>query len=775
MYGGSGGTYGGTSPDPAAVAAARDALARTAAGQSGYGPAAAPPVAAAGRGRAAVGRPGARSARRRRRRRRLSLAVGGAFLVLLVAAAGVFYAAARVPLPAQIENKQVSTITYADGSVLARIGAENRTDVSLDKVPEHVRWAVLAAENRTFYTDPGISAKGMVRALWNDLRGREVQGGSGITQQYVKNAYLTQERTLSRKFKELVIAVKLDRQYSKDQIFEWYLNTIYFGRGAYGIQAAAETYFGKHVSRLTLAEGAVLAASIRSPALYDPQGHREAARARWQFVLDGMVTMGKLTRAKADAAVYPKVRPRSAGTGENALRGWAGLVVAQVKDELASNNIDEATLNAKGLRVVTTIDRTAQDAALAAVKEVFAGQPRKLRQALAAVDPGTGRVLAYYGGANGSGYDYAQAWRQPGSSFKPYTLATALQQTLEQRGDGGPDPVSLHRTYNGSSPRTFAGVTVRNAGNAQCRSCTVLEAMKRSINTVFYDMAIQTGPRNVADTAHRMGIPAKRTDNGQPTLQAKGVTDGSIGIGRYEVRPVDQAVGFSVFASGGVLHPPYFVQKVTDGSGAVLFEHKDAPKQVLDRKVANDVTYALEPIAAYSKDPLGGGRASAAKTGTQQFGKTEDNTDAWMVGFTPQVSAAVWVGTDRLGPIRTAADRPIYGAGLPGKTWRAFMDRYLAGKTAQPLTDQIMVEPQLVSAESPTAAPTSTPPTSSAPPRTSAAPTASRTPTPSPTRTKPGHGPSPSPTLSPTPSPSPSPSPSGPAQTTRPRPAGWGP
>jgi membrane peptidoglycan carboxypeptidase len=747
-----GGRYGDAAPDRYEVAATREALSRVTGGQPGQDPVAVPPAGGTRRPR-----------RRRRRRRRLLVIVSAAFLVLLVGMIGVIYAAARVPLPAQIANKQISTITYADGTVLARIGPENRTDVPLTAVPEHVRWAVLAAENRTFYTDPGISARGILRAAWNDIQGREMQGGSGITQQYVKNAYLTQERTLTRKFKELVISVKVDHQYSKDQIFEWYLNTIYFGRGAYGIEAAAETYFGKSVRRLTLAEGAVLAASIRSPALYDPQGHPEAAKARWQFVLDGMVTMGDPGRAEADAVRYPRVRPRGAAN-QDELRGWAGLVVQQVKDELARNNIDEASLNAKGLRVVTTIDRTAQHAALAAVKQVFAGQPRALRQALVAVEPGTGKVLAYYGGANGNGYDYAQAWRQPGSSFKPYTLATALQQAVQPRGDARPDPVSLHRTYDGSSPRTLGGVTVRNSGNAQCSPCTVLEAMKRSINTVFYDMAIQVGPRNVAATAHRMGVPPTRTDNGRPTLQLGGGTDGSIGIGRYEVRPLDQAVGFSVFASGGVLHPPYLVQRVTDGSGDVLFEHTAAPKQVLDRKVANDVTYALEPVAEWSHDQLAADRPSGAKTGTQQYGKTEANTDAWMVGFTPQVSAAVWVGTDKLGPIRTAEGKEIYGAGLPGKTWKAFMDGYLSGRPPRPLTAEIMINPELVTTRSATTAPPSPSPTTSPPARTPAPTTPTATQTPSPTRiprsTTHKPAPTPSPTsIAPTPTPTLSPSP----------------
>jgi len=333
---------------------------------------------------------------------------------------------------------------------------------------------------------------------------------------------------------------------------------------------------------------------------------------------------------------------------------------------------------------------------------------------------------------------------------------------VQPRGDARPDPVSLHRTYDGSSPRTLGGVTIRNSGNAQCSPCAVLEAMKRSINTVFYDMAIQVGPRNVAETAQRMGIPAKRTDNGQPTLQVRGSTDGSIGIGRYEVRPLDQAVGFSVFASGGVLHPSYLVQKVTDSSGAVLFEHKDAPKQVLDRKVANDVTYALEPVAEWSHDALDGDRPSGAKTGTQQYGKTEANTDAWMVGFTPQVSAAVWVGTDKLGPIRTAEGKEIYGAGLPGKTWKAFMDRYLSGAAVQPLAGEIMVSPQLQSTRTRAPVPSQTAPT---PPRTTTSKTPTPRPTPSPTRTPPL--PTSTPTLTLPPTPTPLPSPTGPGDQTR--------
>src|SRR5439155_11544690 len=219
--------------------------------------------------------------------------------------------------------------------------------------------------------------------------------------------------------------------------------------------------------------------------------------------------------------------------------------------------------------------------------------------------------------------------------------------------------------------------------------------------------------------------------------QKNGVTDGSIGIGRYEVRPIDQAVGFSVFAANGQLHQPYFVQKVLDSSGKVVYQHRSPPKQVLDPKVANDVTYTMEPVAQASGLPLSGDRPSAAKTGTQQFGETAGNSDAWTVGFTPQVSASVWVGSDRPTAIRNAAGRYIYGRGLPGQTWQAFMDSYLSGKPVLPLTGEVQVSPQSLpgpTVAAPAPGPTR-PPRSTEPAPTSAAPT--RTPTPTPTTTSP--------------------------------------
>jgi membrane peptidoglycan carboxypeptidase len=672
---------------------------------------------------------------------------------------GVLYARTDVPDPEALPTNQIATVYYSDGkTTLARIGSQNRSDVPLTQVPVYVRDAVLAAENRSFYSDPGISPKGIARAAWNNVRGGDLQGGSTITQQYVKNAFTSGDRTFSRKFKELFVTVKLDRQYSKDQILEWYLNTIYFGRGAYGIQAAAGVYFGKTVDKLTAVEGAVLASSIRSPALYDPEAHPEAARDRWKFVLNGMVTMGKLTDTDVARAKYPKVRLKSAaGNLDAASKTWAGHVVDRVKDELGSAGFDEARLNAEGLRVVTTLNAQAQRSAVKAVDSTFSDQKQNppFRQALVALEPRSGKVLAYYGGANGNGTDYAwQAWRQPGSSFKPIVLATALQHTLSAETPDD-EKVSVYKTYDGSSPRTFPGLTkpVRNSDNAQCNPCTVLEAMKRSINTVFYQMAVDVGPNNVATIAHALGVPEKR-QNGTPTLQQRGATGGGIGIGQYEVRPIDQATSFGTIAAGGELHPTHFVDKVLDRNGNIVYEHKDNAKRAIDPKVANDVTYAMKPVAEYSHDTLADGRESAAKTGTQQYpSEINENQDAWMVGFTPQVSAAVWVGKDNPAPLRTNSGKRVYGSGLPGITWRKFMDGFLAGRDEMRLTDDVQVNPQMKPTPTPTPTPSEPSRTPDKPtPRPTIAPSPSGTPTPTPTPTPTESVP---PTSTPTTSPSP--------------------
>jgi membrane peptidoglycan carboxypeptidase len=645
--------------------------------------------------------------------------------VMSVSVVALFYVLSDVPRPESLPLPQVATIEYSDGSTMARIGTVNRTIVKLDQVPELVRYDVIAAEDRNFYSEPGVSVKGTLRAAMSDLTGGDTQGGSGITQQYAKNAYLSDARTLSRKLKELMIAVKLSRDYSKDKILEFYLNTVYFGRGTYGIQAAAQTYFGKDASKLTVSEGAVLAGLLRDPGYYDPEQNPTVAQSRWQYVIDGMVSIHKITQTQADALQYPKVRP-SSNASQLGATGWAYFIYRKVVAELQANGVTEAEINTRGLRIRTTIDRNAQKAALTAVRETFSNltaKQKNYKNALAAVNPSSGAVLAYYGGENNKGYngkpdynDYAgQRSRPAGSSFKPYTLATVLSQTVNKTK--GKPKTTISTEVDGSQCVIIEGRQICNdpsdAGYSGS-SVTVAYAMKHSLNTTFDLLAKQAGPNNVAKTAHAMGISAKDSD-GDPTLvDADGNTGFGIGIGDYAVSPLDQAVGFATIANGGTQNAPYFVQKVTDSSGALVYQHKKASRRALDGKVANDVTMSLEPIASSSGFALDSGRQSAAKTGTVGIGTSSpQNSDAWTVGFTPQISAAVWAGSgDSTHAIYDSNGNAEYGRDLPGRTWQAFMDAYLDGKPKLPMADKQMVFGDDGRSQSRSPSPSTSPPTS---------------------------------------------------------------
>jgi membrane peptidoglycan carboxypeptidase len=697
--------------------------------------------------RAAKKRRLAKMSTRKRVLRRIGLALTwllGLLAVLATVLAVAVYSVAHVPSPTELQTNQSGIVQYADGSTMATIdGGENRIIVPLSQVPEHVRNAVIAAEDRGFYSEPGISIKGTVRAAVNDVKGGSTQGGSTITQQYVKNAYLNSDQTLSRKLKELAISLKLSRQYSKDQILESYLNTIYFGRGAYGIEAAARAYFGVSVDKVTVAQGALLAAVIKSPEYYDPVVTPSAAKARWQYVVDGMVSTGKLTQEQAAALKFPAtVKTRNSSS---ALDGPLGLVWRQVKSELRADGVDPATINTRGLRIQTTINRSAQDAAQNAIKKTYSDLTRKqknLRPALVAVDPNTGAVIAYYGGSNGAGLDYAQSWRPPGSSFKPYVTATALAQNLK----GVKPAYTIQSTFDGSSPQTIDQLKFENdPTDPDYGTYTLRKATTLSLNTVFGKLTSLVGPENVIKTARAMGIPATESASGPnpgaATLMRNGNPDDYVGIGNYPVRILDQAVGYATLANGGLVRPSYFVQRVTDAKGNVVYQHKDKAKRVLDKRVANDTTLAMEDVAESSEIPLADGRAVAAKTGTVGIQDTGDSSDGWTVGFTPQVSAASWVGSDKVEPIYNANGKSEYGRDLAGTAWKRFMDGYLSGKPVLPMpTTQQIGQPQPSSTPpstppSTSAAPTTSAPTTSAPPSTSAVPTTSAPPSTSATPT----------------------------------------
>ena len=376
-------------------------------------------------------------------------------IVLPLLTFGMAYLIVDVPKPGDIRTSQVSTVLASDGSELAKIVPPegNRVDVNIDQIPVHVRDAVMAAEDRDFYSNPGFSFTGFARAIKNNLFGGDLQGGSTITQQYVKNALVGSERSgiggLIRKAKELVISTKMSGEWSKDQVLESYLNIIYFGRGSYGVAAASKAYFDKPVEQLTVAEGALLAALIQRPSALDPAVDPEGASERWNWVLDGMVEIGALSPADRAAQVFPPTVPSDLARSQNQTTGPNGLIERQVQKELLELfDIDEQTLNTEGLQITTTIDPKAQKAAEEAAAEYLDGQDPDIRTAVVSIDPRTGGVKAYYGGTDANGFDFAQAGLQTGSSFKVFALIAALQQGMGLGYQVDSSPVSIERHHD---------------------------------------------------------------------------------------------------------------------------------------------------------------------------------------------------------------------------------------------------------------------------------------------------------------------------------------
>ena len=593
----------------------------------------------------------------------------GVFLLAPFVAFAIGWAMFKVPTTDEVALSQVATFTFSDGSPLATLRPDggNRVAVPIDKVPKHVQDAVLAAEDRTFRSNPGFDVVGIARAVYNQLTGG-VGGGSTITQQYIKVSTGQNQFSLLRKYKEAVLAVKISRVKTKDEILENYLNTIYFGRGAYGIQAAAKAYFNKDVGQLTPSEAAMIAGIIQGPSKWDPAVSLPDAQRRWQFVADGMAEAGFVNAADRATMAFPTnflPKPPALGGVPDDDRHH---IYQRARAELMATGMTEDDINTAGVTVTTTINPKVQKDAIDAITKVMRNQPGNLRSSLVSVDPRTGAIQAYYGGKNGIGNDYANAYRQPGSSFKPFVFAAALQ------GNKG---VGLGTQYDGSSPQTFPGAPrpVNNSEGVSCPQCDVKYAMTQSINTVFYRMALDTGIANVVKAAHQAGIPDDELKDAA----------GGIALGDKEVHPLDMASAFGTFAANGVRHEPYIVAKAVAADGRVLIDHEnDAGQQVMDPNVARNVTESMIDVAGSSGFALADGRPVAAKTGTVQAAAANQNKDAWTVGYTPQLSTAVWVGTDTSEPIKTSAGRPVYGRTLPGPIWQAFMGDALRTLKLQP-------------------------------------------------------------------------------------------
>jgi membrane peptidoglycan carboxypeptidase len=646
--------------------------------------------------------------------------------LLGVIAFSALYRAVDVPDPNKLVTANASVVYWADGKTeLGRFAEVNRQSVPLSAVPEHVQQAVLSAEDRTFYSNMGFSPKGIARAVWVKVTGGSKQGGSTITQQYVKNYFLTQDRTVTRKAKEFVISLKVEQKESKNEILQNYLNTIYFGRGAYGVQTASQAYFGRPVDKLTVSQGALLAAIIRSPGLYDPVRHEDAARARWTYVLDGMVQQGWLSADERASQKFPKVVKRKA---TDSLGGTNGYLLETVRKEVAeATGLTDADIDRGGLKIVSTFDRKAQAAAVKAIKDELPTQGDKgVRAGLAAVKPGDGAVVAMYGGPDAVKQSYnaaTQAGMQAGSTFKPFALAAALESG-----------VSLRSRYDGHSPKRFgSNYEVSNFGGEQYGYIDLLKATSSSVNTVYVQLNEDVGPDKTMEAAIKAGLP-ESTPGLEPNL--------SNVLGTASPHVIDVADAFATFAAQGKHAAWYTVRSVTTDKGEKLYTADPKPKRVFSADSMADLTYALQGVVDHGSGAYAGGnlgRPAAGKTGTSQ-----NNKSAWFSGYTPQLAASVGLYRDSGGnPVSLrglGGVGEVTGGSFPVRIWTAFMKGALDGTKVErfpaPAYGGEVTNPAPPT-QTATASPTSTPTATTTPTATeTASPTESPQPTGSPTSTE---------------------------------------
>lgn len=648
--------------------------------------------------------------------------------VALIGFIGLFvrYQTIDVPPPSDFALQEASTIYYADGTtVMGRLGEAERDIIDINDLPEYVPNAFVAAEDRSFYTNPGVDFVGTGRALIKTVVFGKKQGGSTITQQYVERYY--QGKTVTDwkgKIDEALLALKITRTQEKPEILGNYINTVYFGRGAYGIEAAAREYYGKHASELTASEAALLAGILPAPSRWDPRFDPEQAEFRWNYVLDGMVDGGYIEAADRDVMTFPATIEYS---NDDIYGGPQGYLLREAMDEVtAATGKTQEEIETQGLSIVTTIVPATQQAILDSVAQMPTDAAPNLRVAAVTIDPTTGAITGMYGGAdyltiqrNAVTQDIAQA----GSTFKPFALVAALENGK-----------SLSSIYNGATNKTVAGfdAPVRNFASANYGDIDLVQATASSVNSVYAQLNVEIGPEKTRDVAIRAGIPE----------DTAGLEDNPSNVlGTASPHALDLAAAYSTFATGGLRADPFLVSSVSLSDGTLYYQHQSVPERVFEADVMADATYAMQQVVNYNSgsghfaSELG--RPIAGKTGT-----SNDNRSAWFVGFTPQQVGVV--AMYQVGPNGEAEQitpfggfKEITGGSMPVRIWTWMMGPVLQG---YPLVD-FPPRADVGKASTPTPSPS---------------PVVTMTPSPSPVITP---SPTPSPTPTPTPTPAPVPAP----------------